>query len=73
MKQAYRLSDIEYVKNTVVSVGSFDGVHLAHRQLIGEVVQRARARGGRSVVLTFEPHPKEVLGGTPVHLLTTLE
>jgi len=73
MRRASRLSDVEYQKNSVVTVGSFDGVHLAHREVIEEVVQRAGARKGRSVVLTFEPHPKEVLGGTPVHLLTTLE
>jgi riboflavin kinase/FMN adenylyltransferase len=73
MRRASRLSDVEYQKNSVVTVGSFDGVHLAHREVVEEVVQRARARKGRSVVLTFEPHPKEVLGGTPVHLLTTLE
>jgi riboflavin kinase/FMN adenylyltransferase len=73
MNRVYRLSDVEYQKNSVVTVGSFDGVHLAHRQVIGEVVERAQARGGRSIVLTFEPHPKEVLSGTPVHLLTTLD
>ncbi len=73
MRRAFQISEVEYQKNSVVTVGSFDGVHLAHRQVIGEVVQRARARSGRSVVLTFEPHPKEVLSGTPVHLLTTLD
>jgi len=73
MRRASRLGEVEYQKNSVVTVGSFDGVHLAHREVIEEVVQRARARKGRSVVLTFEPHPKEVLSGTPVHLLTTLE
>jgi riboflavin kinase/FMN adenylyltransferase len=73
MNRVYRLSDVEYQKNSVVTVGSFDGVHLAHRQVIGEVVERAQARGGRSIVLTFEPQPKEVLSGTPVHLLTTLD
>lgn len=65
--------EIEYIKNSVVSVGTFDGVHLAHQQLLTEVVQRARARKGRSVVLTFEPHPKEVLTGKPIHLLTSIE
>jgi riboflavin kinase/FMN adenylyltransferase len=64
---------IDYVKNSVVSVGTFDGVHLAHQQLLKEVVDRARARSGRSVVLTFDPHPKEVLTGKPMHLLTSIE
>ena len=69
----FQPSKIEYVKNSVVSVGTFDGVHLAHQQLLREVVERARARKGRSVVLTFDPHPKEVLTGQPMRLLTTIE
>ncbi len=73
MDIVFRPSDIEYVKNTVVSVGTFDGVHLAHQQLLKEVVERAQARKGRSVVLTFDPHPKEVLTGRPMQLLTTIE
>jgi riboflavin kinase/FMN adenylyltransferase len=73
MDIVFQLSEIEYNKNTVVSVGTFDGVHLAHQQLLKEVVSRAQARKGRSVVLTFDPHPKEVLTGKPMPLLTTIE
>jgi len=73
MVTVFQLSDIPYLKNTVVTVGTFDGVHLAHQQLLREVVDRARARSGRSVVLTFEPHPKEVLTGTSMQLLTSPE
>jgi riboflavin kinase / FMN adenylyltransferase len=69
----YQLSSIKYVKNSVVTVGTFDGVHLAHQELIRDVVNRARARQGRSVVITFDPHPKEVLTGKPLHLLTSIE
>lgn len=73
MKIAYQLSDITYEKNSVVTVGSFDGVHLAHREVLGEVIRLARSRKGRSVLVTFDPHPKEVVTGKPVQLLTTLE
>jgi riboflavin kinase/FMN adenylyltransferase len=73
MDMVFQPSDIEYVKNSVVSVGTFDGVHLAHQQLLKEVVERAQARKGRSIVLTFDPHPKEVLTGHPMQLLTTIE
>jgi riboflavin kinase/FMN adenylyltransferase len=45
----------------VVSVGNFDGVHAAHREVLGNVVARARALGGRAVAVTFEPHPMRVL------------
>jgi len=45
----------------LVSVGNFDGVHRAHRKVIDEIVRRARAVGGQSVVVTFEPHPARIL------------
>ena len=72
---ARRPSDISFDKNSVVTVGSFDGVHLAHQAVLQEVVQRARQRGGRSVAVTFEPHPKQVLvhNGAEITLLSTLD
>ncbi|HTY57513.1 MAG TPA: bifunctional riboflavin kinase/FAD synthetase [Bacteroidota bacterium] len=60
---------------SVVTVGTFDGVHLAHAEIIREVVSRARMREGRSIVVTFDPHPRQIVGppGSPVELLTTME
>jgi riboflavin kinase / FMN adenylyltransferase len=46
---------------TVVSVGNFDGVHLAHQSVLKEVVSRAKAIGAKSVAVTFEPHPTRIL------------
>jgi riboflavin kinase/FMN adenylyltransferase len=46
---------------TVVSVGNFDGVHLAHQQVLKEVVRRARELGAKSMAMTFEPHPVRIL------------
>jgi riboflavin kinase / FMN adenylyltransferase len=59
---------------SVLALGTFDGVHLGHQQVIGSAVAAARERGTRSVAVTFEPHPLEVLrpSAEPV-LLTTLE
>ena len=45
----------------VVTIGSFDGVHLGHISVIKALNARARAFGGESVIITFEPHPREVL------------
>jgi riboflavin kinase/FMN adenylyltransferase len=44
-----------------VSVGNFDGVHRAHAHVLGEIVAQARANGGKSVAVTFEPHPTRIL------------
>jgi riboflavin kinase / FMN adenylyltransferase len=54
----------------VVSVGNFDGVHRAHRKVIGEIVHRAKAVDAQSVVVTFEPHPARIL--RPDHNLKLL-
>ncbi len=46
---------------TVVTVGSFDGVHLGHQAVLREITRRAEAAGRASVLVTFEPHPLEVV------------
>ena len=57
---------------SVVTVGSFDGVHLGHLAVLREIVARARAAGRASVLVTFEPHPMEVVNPTAAPpLLTT--
>lgn len=47
--------------NAVITIGNFDGVHLGHRALFQKVIEKAKEIGGRSVVMTFEPHPIRVL------------
>ncbi|MGA3286586.1 MAG: bifunctional riboflavin kinase/FAD synthetase [Bacteroidota bacterium] len=75
MKLARYIEDIPFDKNSVVTVGTFDGVHLAHQKIIGKTVELAKKRNGRSVVVTFEPHPREVLdtASMDMKLLTTLQ
>ncbi|MGK4583252.1 bifunctional riboflavin kinase/FAD synthetase [Kitasatospora sp. HPMI-4] len=46
---------------SVVTIGSFDGVHRGHQLIIGRAVERARELGVRTVVVTFDPHPSEVV------------
>lgn len=57
-----------------VTVGSYDGVHLGHRALIERLVAEARARGGESIVVTFDPHPRITLGRAEgLRLLSTFD
>jgi riboflavin kinase / FMN adenylyltransferase len=67
------LSDAIYDPGSVVTVGTFDGVHVGHKTIIRRVVSRAAESKGRSVIVTFDPHPREVInaGKNPVKLLTT--
>src|SRR5262245_23953476 len=61
------------LREAVVAIGNFDGVHVGHQRLIGLCAERARARGGEAVVLTFDPHPARVLAPQLAPpLLTTL-
>ncbi|MDH4044674.1 MAG: riboflavin biosynthesis protein RibF [Gemmatimonadota bacterium] len=47
--------------DTVLTVGSFDGLHLGHRMVLGEIAERAQRSERRSMVVTFVPHPLEVV------------
>ena len=59
---------------SIVTVGTFDGVHLGHWAVLQEIVARARSREGRSILVTFEPHPlKLVRPSEAPPLLTTRE
>ena len=59
---------------SVVTIGFFDGVHLGHRSLLSATVEAARERGSRSVAVTFDRHPREILTpGQEPRLLTTIE
>src|SRR5512144_1688777 len=49
------------LRSGAVAIGNFDGVHLGHRRLLAVAGARARGRGARSGVLTFEPHPVRAL------------
>jgi riboflavin kinase / FMN adenylyltransferase len=59
---------------SVVTIGVFDGVHRGHQETIGRAVKRARDLGLQSVVMTFDPHPSEVVRpGSHPAVLTTPE
>lgn len=45
----------------ILTIGNFDGVHLGHRAIFQQIIQRAQAIGGTSAMLTFDPHPLKVL------------
>ncbi len=59
----------------MVTIGAFDGIHMGHRKILGEVVLLARGLGVRGAVVTFDPHPMSVIqpGESPCLLTTTAE
>ena len=69
-----KLSDIKYVKNTILTLGTFDGIHLGHQHIISAVVEKTKKNKMRNFVLTFDPHPRKVLSkDDKVYLLSSLE
>ncbi len=60
------------VNATVVTVGTFDGVHRGHRDVLDRLVARGKAQGRRTVLVTFEPHPLEVVNPAAAPLMLTV-
>ena len=68
------LSEVKKDKNTVVTIGTFDGIHLGHKKIIEKVIEKTSGYGGRNFVVTFDPHPRSVVSnGKDIKLLNTLE
>lgn len=69
------LTHLPAFRRAVITIGTFDGVHTGHRHIIQQLQQAATACDGETVIITFDPHPREVLqpGSNTVHLLTTLD
>lgn len=60
-----------HVRETVITVGTFDGVHRGHRDVIDRLVRRGRSLGIPSALVTFEPHPLDVVNPAAAPLLLT--
>ncbi len=68
------LTATHLTRPTVLTIGSFDGIHRGHQYLIRQVLARAQAIGAASALVTLHPHPKVVLRSTsPLQFLSTLE
>ncbi len=75
MAKITSLSNVKKQPNSVVTVGTFDGVHEGHRALMEKLVRQASSKNARSVVITFDPHPRSIIHSKSqgIQLLTTLK
>lgn len=71
MERCWSLEEVSRDPRSVVTVGTFDGIHRGHQAVLRFLVERARHHGGRSVLVTFDPHPRAVVHREDVRLLTT--
>lgn len=61
MEVVYGIGNYSNESPTCVTVGTFDGLHIGHREILRRLVEISRAEGLRSVVVTFDPHPRQIL------------
>lgn len=71
----HRDLDNFHAVNPVLTIGTFDGVHLGHLKIISRLHDLAKSIGGESVIFTFDPHPRKVVapGESSLRILTTLD
>jgi len=76
MEIYWTLQSVKKNQDSVLTVGTFDGVHLGHQFILRELRERAAARGAQTTLVTFEPHPQLVLhspGKPSIQILTTID
>ena len=69
------IENLPSFRNAVVTIGTFDGVHMGHRQVIDKLKTEAKAVNGETVIITFHPHPRKVVSSTilGIRLINTLD
>ena len=73
MKIFSSISEFNSNKKTIVTIGTFDGVHIGHQKIIEKLIQESKSSDSESLILTFFPHPRMVLHETSsIKLLNTI-
>jgi riboflavin kinase / FMN adenylyltransferase len=74
MKVHYDIEQLPAFRNAVITIGTFDGVHMGHRQIIDKLKAQAEAINGETVIVTFHPHPRKIVSSTilGIRLINTL-
>lgn len=74
MEIIHDVSSFHSSSRTIVTIGTFDGVHLGHQKILEQLISDAQNRGKKSVLLTFFPHPRMVLQkDVQIELINTIE
>lgn len=74
MKIFHSITEFKSTKKTIVTIGTFDGVHIGHQKIIEKLIKGAKNSEYESLILTFFPHPRMVLqGNSSIKLLNTID
>src|ERR1700720_3571563 len=69
------IDQLPVFRRAVITIGTFDGVHTGHQQILEQLQREAACIGGETGIITFHPHPRKIVNGaaTPIRLINTLE
>ena len=74
MKIFHSIDSFQSAKKTIITIGTFDGVHIGHQKIVNKLLENAKNRNVESAILTFFPHPRMVLQDqTEMRLLSTID
>lgn len=75
MQIHYNIEELPQFTNSVITIGTFDGVHQGHRKVIGQLIEEAKRVQGESVIITFHPHPRKIVSSSilGIRLINTLQ
>jgi riboflavin kinase/FMN adenylyltransferase len=73
MERYFSIENIPPIKKSIVTIGTFDGLHRGHQEILKHLVSLGQGKGIKSIVVTFDPHPRQILSNKNILLIQSLE